>query len=136
MDVSSFRVVRLNAELFPITEFEREKYDAWNIKPVECEVQSSAELAGVVSGADAVMVVSEQPMQTVLATGPTSLIELHAATRSEEIVELAAEPRCSSSGVATTSATSRQPNAPGARVPVVRERLSPRPLWEAIPVRL
>ena len=67
MDVSSFRVVRLNAELFPITEFEREKYDAWNIKPVECEVQSSAELAGVVAGADAVMVVSESLPAEIIA---------------------------------------------------------------------
>jgi len=59
MDLSSFHVVRLNCELFPITEFEREKYDAWNITPAEFEVQSPGELAAVVADADAVMLVSE-----------------------------------------------------------------------------
>ena len=59
MDFSCFKVVRLNAELFPITSFEQEMYDQHNITPRAVETSSHAELAEQVSAADAVMVVSQ-----------------------------------------------------------------------------
>ena len=37
MDFSSFKIVRLNAELFPITSFEEEKYDEHGMTPVAIE---------------------------------------------------------------------------------------------------
>ena len=59
MDFSAFKVVRLNAELFPITSFEQEKYDENGITPVCVEVQSLNELVERVRDADAVIVVSQ-----------------------------------------------------------------------------
>jgi len=59
MDFSSFRVVRLNAELFPITEFEQQKYDEFGIVPLSVEAKSPQELLANVEFADAVMVVSQ-----------------------------------------------------------------------------
>jgi len=59
MDFSAFRIVRLNAELFPITGFEQEKYDEHGILPVPVEVSTHHELIESVRDADAVMVVSQ-----------------------------------------------------------------------------
>ncbi len=59
MDFSSFKIVRLNAELFPVTSFEQEKYDEHGIRPIAVEVSSSAELLESVRDADAVLVVSQ-----------------------------------------------------------------------------
>lgn len=59
MDFSSFKIVRLNAELFPITDFEREKYDELGMTPIAIEVRSPEELAECVKDADAVLVVSQ-----------------------------------------------------------------------------
>lgn len=59
MDLSSFRVVRLNSNLFPITSFEQEKYDEHGITPVAIESHSREMLIDGVKEADAVMVVSE-----------------------------------------------------------------------------
>ena len=88
MDLSSFRVVRLNSELFPITEFEREKYAARRIVPVEFEVQSPSERAAAVADADAVMVVSESlPAETIQAMGCCRVIcRLGAGTDKIDVV--------------------------------------------------
>ena len=59
MDLSTCNVVRLNAHLFPIMEFEQEKYDEHGITPVAIEVRSPEELVARVKDADAVMVVSQ-----------------------------------------------------------------------------
>jgi D-3-phosphoglycerate dehydrogenase / 2-oxoglutarate reductase len=59
MDYSVFEVVRVNAESFPVTSFEQEKYDLHGITPVCCEVGSAEQLSEVVRDADAVMVVSQ-----------------------------------------------------------------------------
>ena len=59
MDFSSFRVVRLNAELFPITRFEQEKYGEHGVTPIAVEAPSAEELIEHVKEADAVMVVSQ-----------------------------------------------------------------------------
>lgn len=68
MDLSTFKVVRLNAQLFPITEFEQEKYDEHGITPVAVEVRSPEELIASVLDADAVMVVSQAlPAEVVQA---------------------------------------------------------------------
>ena len=45
MDFSSFKIVRLNAELFPITSFEEEKYDEHGMTPVG--VPQAAEALGI-----------------------------------------------------------------------------------------
>jgi D-3-phosphoglycerate dehydrogenase len=59
MNFSSFQIVRLNAQLFPITSFEQEKYDELGIRPTAVEVRLSQELADCVQDADAVLVVSQ-----------------------------------------------------------------------------
>ena len=59
MDFSCFKVVRLNAELFPITRFEQEKYAEHGVTPIAVEVHSGEELIEHVKDADAVMVVSQ-----------------------------------------------------------------------------
>ena len=59
MNFSAFRIVRLNAELFPITGFEQEKYDEQEILPVPVGVSTHHELIESVRDADAVMVVSQ-----------------------------------------------------------------------------
>ena len=97
MDFSTFKIVRLNAELFPVTSFEQEKYDEHGMTPVAVETQSREELAEHVSGADAVMVVSQslpadviQAMQRCrvicrLGAG-TDKIDVAAATESGIVV--------------------------------------------------
>ena len=68
MDFSSSRIVRLNADMFPITGFEQEQYDRHGITPLPVEVQSRDELIEVVADADAVMVVSQSlPTEVVNA---------------------------------------------------------------------
>ncbi len=59
MSFAAFQVVRLNAELFPITSFEQEKYDEHAVAPVPVEVEAGGPLIEVVRDADAVMVVSQ-----------------------------------------------------------------------------
>ena len=68
MNLSSCKVVRLNAELFPITRFEQEKYDEHGITPVPVEVRSLEELIDNVQDADAVMVVSQSLPAEVIET--------------------------------------------------------------------
>ena len=59
MNFSTFKIVRLNAQLFPITSFEQETYDRHRIVPLAVEVQSAERLVEQVSDADGVMVVSQ-----------------------------------------------------------------------------
>jgi len=59
MDFSTFTIVRLNAELFPITSFEQQKYNEYGMTPVAVEVHAHEELVEHVRDADAVMVVSQ-----------------------------------------------------------------------------
>ncbi len=59
MNFSSFRIVRLNAELFPITSFEQEMYDKHGMTPLAVEVHSLERLVEQVRDANAVMVVSQ-----------------------------------------------------------------------------
>ena len=59
MDFSSFKIVRLNAELFPVTGFEQEKYDEQSMTTVAVEAHDREELIEHVKDADAVMVVSQ-----------------------------------------------------------------------------
>ena len=68
MTLSSCKVVRLNADLFPITPFEQEKYDEYRITPQPVEVRSSEELIENVQDADAVMVVSQSLPAKVIET--------------------------------------------------------------------
>jgi D-3-phosphoglycerate dehydrogenase / 2-oxoglutarate reductase len=59
MDYSSFQIVRLNAELFPVTGFEQEKYDEHGMTPIAIEAASPEELVEHLRDADAVLVVSQ-----------------------------------------------------------------------------
>lgn len=68
MKLSDFKVVRLNAELFPVTRFEQEKYDAHGVTPVAVEARSQEELIAAVARADAVMVVSQALPAEVIHT--------------------------------------------------------------------
>ena len=97
MDLSSCKVVRLNANLFPITEFEQAKYDEHGIVPVPIEVRSHDELIGNVRDADAVMVVSQSlPAEVVAAMqqcrvicrlgAGTDKIDIAAATKNGIVV--------------------------------------------------
>jgi len=68
MDLSSYKVVRLNATLFPITEFEQQKYDEHGMTPVPIEAASRDVLIRNVRDADAVMVVSQSLPAEVIET--------------------------------------------------------------------
>jgi D-3-phosphoglycerate dehydrogenase / 2-oxoglutarate reductase len=57
--IPAARVLRLNAESFPITSFEREQYAAHQIAPAPMEADSLAELLEGVRDADAVLVVAQ-----------------------------------------------------------------------------
>lgn len=59
MDFQDFRIVRLNAELFPVTSFEQAAYDRHGLAPSRVEVQTDDELLQTVERADAVLVVSQ-----------------------------------------------------------------------------
>jgi D-3-phosphoglycerate dehydrogenase len=59
MDFSSFKVVRLNADLFPVTSFEQIAYAEHGIKPATLVGHTRDTLIETVHDADAVMVVSE-----------------------------------------------------------------------------
>ena len=71
---SNYNVVRLNTDLFPITQFEQEKYDEHDIIPDPVEVSSRDDLIENVKEADAVMVVSESlPTEAKLLAHPARL---------------------------------------------------------------
>jgi len=94
---SECRIVRLNAELFPVTDEERAEYQRAGIVPIECERNGLEELAGVVAEADAVFAVSVKlPGEVIrmmsrcrvisrLGTG-TDRIDVAEATRSGIVV--------------------------------------------------
>ena len=91
------RIVRLNAELFPVTLEERAEYERAGIVPIECESNGLEELAPVVAEADGVFAVSVKlPSDVIgamtrcrvisrLGTG-TDRIDLAAATGSGIVV--------------------------------------------------
>lgn len=54
----SARVVRLNAELFPPSEFDRELYRAYHLDPIEIEANSPTEIIPYVADCEALLVVS------------------------------------------------------------------------------
>ena len=56
--VADARIVRLNAELHPVTEFEREQYGRFGLRPLEVEARTPAEIIPHVAQADAVFAVS------------------------------------------------------------------------------
>lgn len=64
--MSEFKIVRLNADLFPITEFERDAYTENNFAALPVEARSSSELIDSVEDADAVMVVSQTLSEKVI----------------------------------------------------------------------
>ena len=73
MKDSSFAVVRLNRDLFPLTPYEARKYADLGIVPRELEPESQSGLKNAVSEADAVMVVSEALSTGVIAVSYTHL---------------------------------------------------------------
>ena len=67
VDVKEARIVRLNSELFPVSEAERQMYDRYGLSPVEVEAADPEKIIPHVEGADAVCVVS--------ASLPTKVID-------------------------------------------------------------
>ena len=57
-DLSSFKIVRLNCQLFPVTRFEQATYDRFKIKPLEVEL-GGEQILSVAEDCDALVVVSE-----------------------------------------------------------------------------
>ena len=91
------RIVRLNAELFPVSSEERAEFERAGIVPIECESNGLEELAPVVAEADGVFAVSVKlPAEVIrvmsrcrvisrLGTG-TDRIDVAEATRSGIVV--------------------------------------------------
>ena len=67
VSLAECRIVRLNAELFPPSQEEREACGRFGIEPVPVESESVAELQQVVAGADAVFAVSVKLPAEVIA---------------------------------------------------------------------
>ena len=66
--ISESRVVRLNAEMFPVAETERRLFDRYGLKPVEIEVAQVQQIIPHVRDAHAVCVISAslpRPSSTV-----------------------------------------------------------------------
>lgn len=57
-DLSSYRIVRLNAHLFPAGSFEREQWQRYGIKPVEMEPETPDALMACLADCDALFIVS------------------------------------------------------------------------------
>ena len=57
-NVANARIVRLNAELHPVTEYEREQYARFNLAPIEIEAHTPEEIVPHVAQAAAVFAVS------------------------------------------------------------------------------
>jgi D-3-phosphoglycerate dehydrogenase len=66
-DPGSFRVVRLNAELFPVGEYEASLYRQYGLKPVEVEANTPADIIPHVADCDALFAIS--------VALPTSVVE-------------------------------------------------------------
>ena len=64
-DLSQFSIVRLNAETFPVGEFEQEAYDRYQLKPNCIEASGNGILAHAVN-CDAILVVSESLPEAVI----------------------------------------------------------------------
>ncbi len=67
MDLSPFKVVRLNAEQFPVAPFEQQMYDEHGITPELVEVNSEQDVLAATADADAVMVVSQSLSDRVVS---------------------------------------------------------------------
>lgn len=67
-DLSAFRVVRLDAHLFPVDDFEREQWRRHNLQPVEAEANTPVELIRSLAGCDALFAVSNSMPQQVIET--------------------------------------------------------------------
>jgi D-3-phosphoglycerate dehydrogenase len=65
-DLSSFRVVRLNAELFPMGDYEANLYRQYGIKPVEVEANTPADIIPHVAECDALFAISVTLPATVV----------------------------------------------------------------------
>jgi len=67
-DLSAFRVVRLDAHLFPVDDFEREQWRRYNLQPVEAETNTPGELIRSLAGCDALFAVSNSMPHQVIET--------------------------------------------------------------------
>lgn len=65
VDFSSFKIVRLNCELFPVSTFEREAYTEYGMQPIEIEA-SGNKIVEQARDCDAIVVVSEALPRTVI----------------------------------------------------------------------
>ena len=65
-DLSAFKVVRLNCELFPPSEFELEKYAEVKISPILVEADDPDQILAVAADCDVLVVVSTALPATVI----------------------------------------------------------------------
>lgn len=57
-DLSKFRIVRLNSDMFPVSEFEKQSYDRFGLNPVLSSAAGDR-ILDVASDCDAILIVSE-----------------------------------------------------------------------------
>jgi D-3-phosphoglycerate dehydrogenase len=85
-------VVRLNATLFPVSQYEADLYKDYCLEPIEAEAHSLEEMIPIVSGCDGLIVVSSELPETVIESMShckvisrhgigTDKIDVEAATR-------------------------------------------------------
>lgn len=67
-DLSEFRVVRLDAHLFPVDGFEREQWCRYNLRPIEADAATLGELIRDLAGCDALFAVSNSMPRQVIET--------------------------------------------------------------------
>ena len=66
-DLSNYRIVRLNATLFPVSAFEASLYEKYNLNPVQVEVYTPEEIIPHVADCDALFAISVSLPEAVIS---------------------------------------------------------------------
>ena len=67
-DLENCRIVRLNATLFPVSEFEASLYEKYNLRPVQVEANSPEEIIPHVEDCDALFAISVSLPEAVVSS--------------------------------------------------------------------
>ena len=67
-DLENCRIVRLNATLFPVSEFEASLYEKYNLRPLQIEANSREEIIPHVEDCDALFAISVSLPETVVSS--------------------------------------------------------------------
>ena len=67
-DLEKCRIVRLNASLFPVSEFEASLYEEFNLRPVQVEANSPDEIVPHVENCDALFAISVSLPESVISS--------------------------------------------------------------------